>query len=159
MSSQGSPAQVPLNAEGISVAIVAATWHSEIVDNLVNSASRFCTDSNARVEVFRVPGSFEIPLGASLALDNGFDAVIALGVIIRGDTPHFEYVSSGVTTGLMELMLQQNKPIGFGILTCDNETQAFARSGLPGSTSDKGIEAAGAALELAILARSMNHDF
>lgn len=159
MSSQGSPEQKPLDAQGVSVAIVAAAWHSEIVDNLVNSAMNFCTDSNAKAEVFRVPGSFEVPLAASLALDNGFDAVIALGVIIRGDTPHFEYVSTGVTTGLMDLMLQHNKPIGFGILTCDNEAQAFARSGLPGSMSDKGIEAASAALEMVMLAKSMNHDF
>lgn len=152
---EGSPTQIQPDGVGLNIAIVAGTWHSEIAESLINSASNFCDASGAQVKVFRVPGSFEVPLAASAALDAGFDAVVALGVIIKGDTPHFDYVSSGVTQGLMNLMLATKKPIGFGILTCDNIAQAKVRSGLPGSTSDKGVEAASAALQMALLIKGL----
>ena len=152
---EGSPTQIQPDGFGLNIAIVAGTWHTEIAESLINSASSFCDASGAQVKVFRVPGSFEVPLAASAALDAGFDAVVALGVIIKGDTPHFDYVSSGVTQGLMNLMLATKKPIGFGILTCDNIAQAKVRSGLPGSTSDKGVEAASAALQMALLIKEL----
>jgi 6,7-dimethyl-8-ribityllumazine synthase len=156
MSSEGSPDQKQLDGSGLAIAIVAGTWHAEISENLIASAINFCESSGARAEVIRVPGSFEVPLAANAALDAGFDAVVALGVIIKGDTPHFDFVSSGVTHGLMDLMLTTKKPIGFGILTCENIEQARLRSGLPGSTSDKGIEAASAALQMAILIKEIS---
>jgi 6,7-dimethyl-8-ribityllumazine synthase len=156
MSSEGSPDQKQLDGSGLAIAIVAGTWHAEIAENLIASAKNFCESSGARAEVIRVPGSFEVPLAANAAIDAGFDAVVALGVIIKGDTPHFDFVSSGVTHGLMDLMLTTKKPIGFGILTCENIEQARLRSGLPGSTSDKGIEAASAALQMAILIKEIS---
>jgi len=156
MSSEGSPDQKQLDGSGLAIAIVAGTWHAEIAENLLASAINFCESSGARAEVIRVPGSFEVPLAANAALDAGFDAVVALGVIIKGDTPHFDFVSSGVTHGLMDLMLTTKKPIGFGILTCENIEQARLRSGLPGSISDKGIEAASAALQMAILIKEIS---
>ena len=156
MSSEGSPDQKQLDGSGLAIAIVAGTWHAEIAENLIASAINFCESSGARAEVIRVPGSFEVPLAANAALDAGFDAVVALGVIIKGDTPHFDFVSSGVTQGLMDLMQTTQKPIGIGILTCDNLEQAKLRSGLPGSTSNKGIEAASAALQMAILVKEIS---
>jgi 6,7-dimethyl-8-ribityllumazine synthase len=156
MSSEGSPDQKQLDGSGLAIAIVAGTWHAEIAENLIASAINFCESSGARAEVIRVPGSFEVPLAANAALDAGFDAVVALGVIIKGDTPHFDFVSSGVTHGLMDLILTTKKPIGFGILTCENIEQARLRSGLPGSISDKGIEAASAALQMAILIKEIS---
>lgn len=156
MSSEGSPDQKQLDGSGLVIAIVAGTWHAEIAENLITSAINFCESSGARAEVIRVPGSFEVPLAANAALSAGFDAVVALGVIIKGDTPHFDFVSSGVTHGLMDLMLTTKKPIGFGILTCENIEQAQLRSGLPGSTSDKGVEAASAALQMAILIKEIS---
>jgi 6,7-dimethyl-8-ribityllumazine synthase len=101
--------------------------------------------------VVKVPGSFEIPIAASAAIDDDVDAVIALGVIIRGETPHFEYVAQGVTQGLVSLMIESGTPIGFGVLTCDNEKQAIDRAGLPGSKEDKGKEAAYAAIATALM--------
>ena len=156
MSSEGSPDLKQIDGFGLAIAIVAGTWHAEITENLITSALNFCESSGARAEVIRVPGSFEVPLAASAALNAGFDAVVALGVIIKGDTPHFDFVSSGVTQGLMDLMQTTQKPIGIGILTCDNLEQAKLRSGLPGSTSNKGIEAASAALQMAILVKEIS---
>jgi len=103
----------------------------------------------------RVPGSFELPVVSKAALDNGAEAVVALGVIIRGGTPHFEYVSSAATTGLTDVALQTGKPVGFGVLTLDDEQQGLDRAGLPGSSEDKGAEAAEAALQTALVLRSL----
>lgn len=126
------------------------------MNSLIAGSSSYLADAKAEVQVFRVPGSFELPLGAKLAFNQGFDAVVALGLVLRGDTPHFDYVCDGVTSGLMQLMLESNKPIGFGVLTCDTETQALARSGLPGSNSNKGTEAAHAALAMTLLKRKLS---
>jgi 6,7-dimethyl-8-ribityllumazine synthase len=100
-----------------------------------------------------VPGSFELPLACRFLLDAGYDAVIALGLVLRGQTPHFDFVCNGITNGLMDLMVTLKKPIGFGVLTCDTLEQAQARSGLPGSVEDKGFEAATAALQMIELGR------
>ena len=156
MSSIGAPGTPVLEAAGFRIAIVASSWHEQIMNSLIAGSSSYLAAAKAEVQVFRVPGSFELPLGAKLAFNQGFDAVVALGLVLRGDTPHFDYVCDGVTSGLMQLMLESNKPIGFGVLTCDTETQALARSGLPGSNSNKGTEAAHAALAMTLLKRKLS---
>ena len=131
------------------VAVISARWHREICDALVEGAQRAL--SQAKIEigpVIHVPGSFELPLAAQYALDAGADAAVVLGVVVRGETPHFDYVCQGVTQGIMNVSLARSKPIGFGVLTVDTVTQAIARSGVSGSTEDKGYDATVAALEL-----------
>ncbi len=146
MSGQGAPA-LTLNASGARVAIVAASWHVEVMDGLVAGAQRACQQAGAEAELIRVAGSFELPIVAkACAVSQDFDAVVALGVVIRGDTPHFEYVCTAATDGLAQVALDYLVPVGFGLLTCDTEAQALARAGLPGSTEDKGFEATQAAL-------------
>ena len=113
----------------------------------------------AIISAHYVPGSFELPFAAKLALENGADFAVVLGVVLRGETPHFDYVCKGVTDGLMQVSLQLNKPIGFGVLTVDNIEQAIARSGIPGSKEDKGFDSAVAALELFRLKRQLGGRF
>ena len=131
------------------VAIVSAQWHREICDALVTGAERALHEAGINeVEIRKVAGSFEIPLAAQQLLDAGCDAVVTVGLILRGETPHFDYVCQGVTSGVMDVMLSRGKPVGFGVLMCDDLDQARARSGLPGSKEDKGYDAAKAALDL-----------
>lgn len=131
------------------VAVLSARWHQEICDALVSGAHRALAQAKITIEpVIYVPGSFELPLAAQFALDSGADAAVVLGVVVRGETPHFDYVCQGVTQGIMDVSLSRSKPIGFGVLTVENVTQAIARSGVPGSTEDKGFDATIAALEL-----------
>ena len=111
--------------------------------------------SGAEVTEVQVPGSFELPVASKVALDAGADAVVALGVIVRGGTPHFEYVSAAATDGLTRVALDTGKPVGFGGLTLDDEQQGLDRAGLPGSKEDKGAEAAEAALATAIVLRKI----
>jgi 6,7-dimethyl-8-ribityllumazine synthase len=151
MSRSGQPEIELLNAQGMEIVIVASNWHREIMDALISSATDYCVSAGAEIRVVKVPGSFEIPIAASAAIDDDVDAVIALGVIIRGETPHFEYVAQGVTQGLVSLMIESGTPVGFGVLTCDNEKQAIDRAGLPGSKEDKGKEAAYAAIATALM--------
>jgi 6,7-dimethyl-8-ribityllumazine synthase len=147
MSGAGSPS-LTVNAPGARVAVIASSWHEEIMAALVESALRTATNAGATAEVFQVPGSFELPLAAQAAARAGFDAVIALGVVIRGGTPHFEFVCDAATSGLNRVALDSGVPIGFGLLTCDTEQQARDRAGLPGSPEDKGAEACEAALAM-----------
>lgn len=137
------------------VAIVAASWHQPITDALVASATKTILEAGATVVVVRVPGAFELPVVAQAAARAGFDAVVALGVVIRGGTPHFEYVCQAATQGLTQVALSTGVPIGFGLLTCDTEEQAVARSGLPGAIEDKGREAAEAALATVLAVREI----
>ena len=131
------------------VAVISASWHREICDALIEGAHRALSQAKIEIKpVIRVPGSFELPLAAQFALDAGADAAVVLGVVVRGETPHFDYVCQGVTQGIMNLSLAQSKPIGFGVLTVDTVTQAIARSGVAGSSEDKGFDATVAALEL-----------
>jgi 6,7-dimethyl-8-ribityllumazine synthase len=131
------------------VAVISASWHREICDALVDGAHRALSQAKIEIKpVIRVPGSFELPLAAQFALDAGADAAVVLGVVVRGETPHFDYVCQGVTQGIMNLSLARSKPIGFGVLTVDTVTQAIARSGVAGSSEDKGFDATVAALEL-----------
>ena len=154
MSGAGSP-QLDIDGTGFKVTIVAGLWHEKITDGLLAGAHRVLDASGAEVSEVRVPGSFELPVVAKTALEAGADAVVALGVIIRGGTPHFEFVSDAATTGLTQVALQTGKPVGFGVLTLDDEQQGLDRAGLPGSKEDKGAEAAEAALATARVIRQI----
>ena len=145
MSGAGSPA-LDVDGRGLTITIVAGSWHDEITNGLIAGATRTLEASGADFSLVRVPGSFELPVVAKAALDAGADAVVALGVIIRGGTPHFEYVSAAATDGLTRVALDTGKPVGFGLLTLDDEQQGLDRAGLPGSKEDKGREAAEAAV-------------
>lgn len=151
MSGSGAPEVPVVDAGGRRVAIVAASWHDRVMDGLIASAVDYCTLAGADIEVVRVPGTFELPVVSMACARAGFDAVVALGVVIRGGTPHFEYVCDAATSGLNRVALDTGVPIGFGVLTCDTEEQAVDRAGLPGSGEDKGREAAHAALATAIV--------
>lgn len=148
MSGQGSPELAIPNSAGAKVFVVAASWHEQIMNGLIDGAIRTLSTAEADVTVVRVPGTFELSLAAQAAIDAGADAVVALGVVIKGDTPHFDYVCRAVTDGLNRVSLDSGVPIGFGVLTCDNTLQALARAGLEGSEEDKGAEAAQAALQM-----------
>ena len=149
MSGHGAPdndvSSIKASGLDIRVAIVAASWHTEIMDGLVNGALRAVEDAGLLPKLIRVPGSFELPVAAA-RLAPHFDAVVALGVVIRGGTAHFDYVCSAATTGLTEVSVRTGTPIGFGVLTCDTEQQGLDRAGLRGSSEDKGYEAVAAAV-------------
>ncbi|GAB3384710.1 6,7-dimethyl-8-ribityllumazine synthase [Humibacter soli] len=155
MSGAGSPENERLDATGLKIVVVAGTWHTAITDGLIAGAERELTASGATWSLVRVPGSFELPVVSKAALDAGADAVVALGVIIRGGTPHFEYVSSAATDGLTRVALDTGKPVGFGVLTLDDEQQGLDRAGLADSKEDKGAEAAHAAIATAIALREV----
>lgn len=151
MSGAGVP-RLEIDASGLQIAIVVTSWHDRITNGLLAGAERALQKAgNNEYEVWRVPGAFELPLGAQKAIDAGADAVIALGVVIQGDTPHFDYVCAGATDGLMRVQLDSGIPVGFGLLTVDTEQQALDRAGLPESREDKGAEAAEAAVVMARL--------
>ena len=154
MSGHGSPtahdAAAPFDGSGIRVAVVAASWHPTVMDGLINGAERALADFRVPAhELVRVPGSFELPVVAAELARQGVDAVVALGVVVRGGTPHFEYVCRAATDGLSRVALDHEVAVGFGLLTCDDDAQALDRAGLPGSSEDKGYEAAAAALATA----------
>lgn len=156
MSGKGAPEAVDaVDGTGLDVVIVAGMWHDVITDGLIAGAERALDGAGATFRLVRVPGSFELPVVAKAALEAGADAVVALGVIIRGGTPHFEFVSSAATDGLTRVALDTGKPVGFGVLTLDNVEQGLARAGLPGSEEDKGFEAADAALRTALVLRAL----
>lgn len=155
MSGTGAPEQGDIDATGVKVTVVAGTWHEEITAGLVAGAQRVLDAAHADWDIVRVPGSFELPVVSKAALESGADAVVALGVIIRGGTPHFDFVSSAATDGLTRVALDTGKPVGFGVLTLDDEQQGLDRSGRPGSKEDKGAEAADAALRTALTLRSI----
>ena len=149
MSGHGAPdndvSSIKAQALDIKVAIVAASWHTEIMDGLIGGALRAVEDAGLLPKLIRVPGSFELPVAAA-RLAPHYDAVVALGVVIRGGTPHFDYVCSAATTGLTDVSVRTGTPVGFGVLTCDTEQQGLDRAGLPGSSEDKGYEAVAAAV-------------
>ncbi len=156
MSGAGA-AQHEVHAHGMRVAIVAASWHAEVMDGLIAGAQRACERAGAEATLLRVPGSFELPVVALACAREGFDAVVALGVIVRGGTPHFDYVCDAATQGLTRVSLDTGVPVGFGVLTCDTEEQARARAGLPGSVEDKGAESADAAMATALVIAQGRH--
>ncbi|WP_127472901.1 6,7-dimethyl-8-ribityllumazine synthase [Microbacterium sulfonylureivorans] len=156
MSGKGAPQVTgPVDATGLDVVVIAGTWHEVITDGLIAGAERALDAAGASRRLVRVPGSFELPVAAKAALESGADAVVALGVIIRGGTPHFEFVSAAATDGLTRVALDTGKPVGFGVLTLDDEAQGIARAGLPGSIEDKGHEAADAAIRTALVVRDL----
>lgn len=156
MSGAGAPAPgEPIDATGLDVVIIAGTWHEVITNGMIAGAERVLNAANARHRLVRVPGSFELAVAAQAAFAGGADAVVALGVIIRGGTPHFEYVSSATTDGLTRVALDAGKPVGFGVLTVDDEQQGLDRAGIEGSKEDKGAEAADAALRTALVIRAL----
>ena len=143
-------AQSELSAKGFRFAIVASRWNDQIVSRLVDGARAALTEMHAdanATDVFRVPGAFEIPLCGQKAAESGrFDAVICLGVIIRGDTPHFDYIAASAARGISEAGLRTGVPLLFGVITADNIEQADARA--RNDTNNKGYEAAVAAVEI-----------
>jgi 6,7-dimethyl-8-ribityllumazine synthase len=157
MSGHGSPQDQPQDASELRVAVVAASWHTQVMDGLLAGAHEALAAYQVEdAAVVRVPGSFELPVVAQALAEQGFDAVIALGVVIRGGTPHFEYVCSATTDGLTRVSLDTRTPIGFGLLTCDTEEQALDRAGLEGSSESKGYEATAAALTTALTLDKIN---
>ncbi|WP_205475168.1 6,7-dimethyl-8-ribityllumazine synthase [Nocardioides sp. SYSU D00038] len=147
MSGAGAPTQQPVDCHDLRVAVVAASWHTQVMDGLLAGAARACDDYQVEAPVVvRVPGTFELPVVAGALAAQGYDAVVALGVVIRGGTPHFEYVCNAATDGLGRVALDHQVAVGFGVLTCDTEEQALDRAGLEGSHEDKGYEATSAAL-------------
>ncbi len=156
MAGSGAPTIEMPRADGLRVAVVAAQWHDQVMDGLVAGAQRALADAGVTDSTLvRVPGSFELPVAALHAAKAGYDAVVALGVVIRGDTPHFEYVCQAATEGLVQVSISTGVPIGFGVLTCDNDPQALDRAGLPDSREDKGYEATQAALATAVGVRAL----
>ena len=155
MSGEGRPELAAPDAAGLKVGIVATEWNADIVDVLLERAVDLCRRAGTRKPtVVRVPGALELAVVAQqLASDH--DAVVALGTVIRGGTPHFEYVCDAVTAGLTRVALDAGVPIGNGVLTCDSHEQAVARSGVEGASEDKGAEAAAAALATALVLRTL----
>jgi 6,7-dimethyl-8-ribityllumazine synthase len=149
VSGAGAPADEPVDCSDLCVGLVAAQWHTQVMDGLVDGARRaLAAYSVTDVTEVRVPGTFELPVVAGERART-HDAVVALGVVVRGGTPHFEYVCSAATDGLTRVALDTGTPVGFGVLTCDDDEQALARAGREGSTEDKGYEAVAAALHTA----------
>ncbi|WP_046501289.1 6,7-dimethyl-8-ribityllumazine synthase [Streptomyces odonnellii] len=156
MSGKGAPELSVENCEDLRVAVIAAQWHEKIMDGLVDGALRALGELGIdEPTLLRVPGSFELPVAAKALAGRGYDAVVALGVVIRGGTPHFDYVCQGVTQGLTQVSVDTGVPVGFGVLTCDTEEQALDRAGLEGSHEDKGHEAVTAAVATAAGLRSL----
>jgi 6,7-dimethyl-8-ribityllumazine synthase len=155
MSGEGRPALEIPDASGLRLAVAATRWHADIVDLPLERA--VAVAGKAGVEqptVARVPGTVELPVVCQ-ELARAHDAVVALGVVVRGGTPHFEYVCDAVTAGLTRVALDTQTPVGNGVLTCDTHSQAVERAGGPGSTEDKGAEACVAALATALVLRGL----
>ena len=156
MSGEGAPVLSVQDSRGLRVAVIAAQWHETVMDGLIDGAQRALKEYGVEDSLLlRVPGSFELPVVAKGLAVRGYDAVVALGVVIRGGTPHFDYVCEAATLGLTQVSVETGVPIGFGLLTCDNDQQALDRAGLPGSSEDKGFEATTAALATAALLRGL----
>ena len=146
-----SPKSKTLNASKLKVAVVSASWHPEICSSLIDGAKRaLAVNKVNKVSYHEVSGSFELPLAAQKLFDSGIDAVVVLGLILKGDTPHFDYICEGVTNGIMQVSLSRSKPIGFGVLMCNTLKQARDRAGFVDSKEDKGFDAAVAAINSAL---------
>ncbi len=160
MSGEGRPQMPPgvhQDASGLRLAIVATTWHPEITDMLVERALACAAEYGVLdATVLRASGAIELPILAQ-ELAQTHDAVVALGAVIRGGTPHFDYVCESVTYGLTRVALDERTPVGNGVLTCDTIEQARERSGSPGSLEDKGAEATAAALHTALALRQLRN--
>ncbi|HEX7538243.1 MAG TPA: 6,7-dimethyl-8-ribityllumazine synthase [Dermatophilaceae bacterium] len=150
----GSPT-IEVDGSGLRVAIVAASWHPTVMDGLIDGARRGLADAGiGSVQLVRVPGAFELTV-ACARLAESHDALVALGVVIRGGTPHFDYICQAVAMGLTDVCVRTGVPVGFGVLTCDDDQQALDRAGLAGSSEDKGHEAATAAVATVVTLRGL----
>jgi 6,7-dimethyl-8-ribityllumazine synthase len=137
------------SSPNLKAVVISASWHPDICQSLVDGAVRgFKNSGISNIEIRTVAGSFELPLATQLAFDSGFDVAVVVGLVLRGETPHFDYVCQGVTSGVMQVSLSRSKPIGFGVLMCDTIEQAKARAGFPDSFEDKGFDSAIAALSI-----------
>jgi 6,7-dimethyl-8-ribityllumazine synthase len=155
MSGTGQPALEVPRCEDLRLGIAATRWHERITTALLDRASAAAAEAGiADPTVVRVPGAVELPVVCQ-ELARQHDAVLALGVVIRGGTPHFEYVCDAVTAGLTRVALDEWTAIGNGVLTCDTEEQALDRCGLPSSAEDKGFQACVAALQTALVLRGL----
>lgn len=152
MSGHGAPPRDAVEGAGrLKVYVIASRWHEQVMNGLLDGARRALEDSGVEdYSVIRVAGTYELPVAATRVASLHPDAIVALGVVIRGGTPHFDYVCSAATEGLTSVSVMTGVPIGFGVLTCDNDAQALDRAGLPGSSEDKGYEATQAALASAV---------
>ncbi len=160
MSGAGAPEAKPIDCRDLRVAIVASSWHEQVMNGLLEGADRAMRAYRVEVPVVvRVPGAFELPVVAAALAAQGYDAVVALGVVIRGGTPHFDYVCNAATDGLTRVALDYTTAIGFGLLTTDDEQQALDRAGLASSHEDKGYEAASAALTTAQVLRRIKRGY
>ena len=138
------------------VGIIAAQWHTEVMDALLDSARKALAEIGIdEPRVVRVPGCFELPVAAHALAKRRYDAIVALGVVVRGGTPHFDYVCRAATDGLTKVAVDSDIPIGFGVLTCDTDQQALDRAGLPGSAEDKGREAVLSAVATALTLKGL----
>ncbi|GHJ48512.1 6,7-dimethyl-8-ribityllumazine synthase [Catellatospora sp. TT07R-123] len=156
MAGHGAPELSTVDAAGLSLGIVATRWHADLVEQMLDRAQAAAKACGVdEVVVAHVAGSVELPVVAQ-ALARRHDAVVALGVVIRGETAHFEYVSQSVTDGLTRVALDESTPVAHGVLTVDNVAQARDRAGLPESSEDKGWGAVVAALDAAIALREVN---
>ena len=146
-----------MNSEGFRFAIVVSRWNDFLTSKLLDGALDALESTGARedaIEIFKVPGSFELPLTALKAARTGdFDAVIAIGVVIRGETPHFDYVAGQAASGIAQAGLQTGVPVVFGVITTDTVEQAMNRSGV--KSGNKGYEAAMSAIEVVNLYKQM----
>jgi 6,7-dimethyl-8-ribityllumazine synthase len=151
---QGAPT-IQVDGRGLRVVIVASSWHATVMDGLIDGARRGLAEAGVElVKLVRVPGAFELSVACS-RLAPSYDAVVALGVVIRGGTPHFDYICQATSMGLSDVSVRTGVPVGFGVLTCDDNQQALDRAGLEGSSEDKGHEAAIAAVATAITLRDL----
>ncbi|MET8876957.1 MULTISPECIES: 6,7-dimethyl-8-ribityllumazine synthase [unclassified Nocardia] len=155
MSGTGVPSFELSDAKDLKLGIVASRWHTQICDTLVANAEKVAKDAGVEhITVVRCAGAMELPVVAQ-ELARSHDAVVALGVVIRGGTPHFEYVCDAVTAGLTRVSLDAGTPVANGVLTTNNEQEALDRAGLPGSAENKGEQAAAAALDAALTLRAL----
>src|SRR5580765_5986746 len=156
MSGAGRPTGEELpDGSGRSLGIAATRWHAEVVELLLERAVTTAAKAGIdRPTVVRVPGAVELPVVCQ-QLARRHDAVVALGLVVRGGTPHFEYVCDAVTAGLTRVALDEATPVGNGVLTCNTLAQAVDRAGGPGAAEDKGAEACRAAIETALVLREL----
>jgi 6,7-dimethyl-8-ribityllumazine synthase len=155
MSGNGAARMSTAGAEGMRVDVVASSWHDGVMSGLISGAEAVLRGAGCDWRLHRVPGAFELPVVSAACARSGVEAIVALGVVIRGGTPHFDYVCDAATSGLTRVSLDTGVPVGFGLLTCDDEAQALDRAGLEGSREDKGREAAEAAIATALVLRSL----
>ena len=153
----GTPSRAAADGRGIRIAIVASRFHEAIVERLLDGAVRLLRHSGVAegdLRVERVPGAWEIPAALDLlAKGGGYDSMLALGALVRGETLHFQLIAEECARGIAEVSRRQGLPIAFGVLTCETREQAWARAG--GAAGHQGEEAAAAALEMAVLRRKI----